>query len=223
VRPLDDARARDRLARALEILNPPEAEWDSWVERVRAAFALLETPWNDAALDAALRSKETRAALERLASALREMRASYVVPALAPLRDRKALEIEFVAREIEFVAPLSGELTKTTEIEIALLNVEMLLKQFGDRPRHAPVKRRERAAAEIARRLLKLRGVKLTVSVSSEWHLLTQVLADTRRNLVRYLKVPERIEQLLDRHPELRAHHELHRKLERAVKRNRKK
>jgi hypothetical protein len=197
-----DARARDRLARALEILDPPEAEWDRWVERVESMLVAFET-LNDTKLDDLLCSKEGRAELERVAALLRKMQVS--------LRRFPRLEVLLVA---------------ASDVERDLRYIDVLLKTFVSRPPHPPVHKRERAAAEIARRFLKLRGVELKVGLASKWHLLTQVFADVDvdRDLRRHLTAVQggtsepvilSREQLLDRYPQLRAHYELHRTLKR--------
>jgi hypothetical protein len=210
----DDARARDQIRRALAILDPPEAERATWVALVESALVLLRPERQ--ALDKALNSKEGRAAIERYRAALRETEASYDALDHPSLREYLALVVpsDHVAREPiktpEALAAHHEERRGENErlhrraVELALLNVKKLLQVtdndekalanndnqrsiFGRHPANRPIKRRERAAAWIAGKLLERRGFALTVGINGKWHRLTQVLAGTDHDLRRHL------------------------------------
>jgi hypothetical protein len=171
----DDARARDQISRALAILDPPETEREKWAERIEAALALLRPDRH--AFDDALHSKAGKAALRRHASALRATLASY--GALDP-SVRQFLS-GLTRDELDLAA-------ETSDVRIALRNVEKLLQYFSDRrPRQRPIDRTARAAAGLASNLLEMRGFKPTLAINGKWHRLSQVLANTDHDLRRHL------------------------------------
>lgn len=159
-----NARARDQLTRALEIIDPPEVDRERWTERIKSALVFVRP--GRYALDEALHSKQGRAALERYRNALHETQASYA--ALDPsVRGCLAME--------------------TSAVDLDLLNLEILLKAFRPRPAKRPVDERTRAATGIAGKLLEMRGFELTTERKGKWHLLSQTFADTSRDLRHHL------------------------------------
>jgi hypothetical protein len=163
-----DGRARERLSKAIKLLDPPAREVGKWHKEVRNMLELLELEKlaaNDE-LQVGLNSTQGKAALARYIRALREVRASCA--ALKP-------SIQ------QFLA------VKEAIINHDLITAGAMMKSGGPRPRKRPANKRARWAVRLARNLLKQRGCELTTRRAGKWHTLSQILADTRHDLRHHL------------------------------------
>lgn len=163
-----DGRARERLSKAIKLLDPPAGEGGKWRKQVREMLELLELEKlaaNDE-LQVGLNSTQGKAALARYIKALREVKASYT--ALKP-------SIQ------QFLA------VKAAIISHDLNTAGAMMKSGGPRPRKRPANKRARWAVRLARLLLEQRGCELTTGRVGKWHTLSQILADTRSDLRHHL------------------------------------
>jgi hypothetical protein len=163
-----DGRARERLGKAIKLLDPPAGEGGKWRKQVREMLELLEEEKlaaNDE-LQVGLSSTQGKSALARYIRALREVQASYA--ALNPsIQQFLALKRSIIKHDLDE----AGE----------------MMKSGGPRPHKRPANKRARFAVRLARCLLEQRGCKLTTRRVGKWHTLSQILADTRRDLRHHL------------------------------------
>jgi hypothetical protein len=163
-----DGHARKQLNEALSLLGPAPAEREKWCSQIQSALTFLEFWVKDESdeLEEGLRSGQGKKALERYVRALREVQASYA--ALSP-SIRRFLLLEASA------------------VESDIVETEAMVGHCGPRARNRPENKRARGAAKVARVLLAQRGCELTTKRNGLWHRLTQILADTDRDLRHHL------------------------------------
>jgi len=155
-------RAPDkRLGKALALFNPPPARRDRVAKRIQTALDSVEG-WTDKR-----DHKRESAGLTRYVDALRELRASHA--ALDPSMHSE-------------LPPLA----EASVIKRNILRAELMLISCS-RPGGQPANTRAQSAVVLAGALLMAEGIKLTTERKAQWHLLSQIFADTSRDLRHHL------------------------------------
>lgn len=164
-----DRPARDRLNTALQLLDPLPAEREKWRSKIHTALVVFPAD-DDLKRDDELFEIKDRAGFKRYVAALRKLQAAHA--ALDP--------------SIQPQLPLSA-----SDIASSLAEAKDRLK-FAERwrPRARGRKRDKRAreAVGLARLVLGLCGLELTTERGGKWHRLSQLFADSKRDLRHHLK-----------------------------------
>jgi hypothetical protein len=160
----------DRLSKALAVLDPPPADRERCSKNIQSALDLLGRAGDE------LEFERDSAGLTRYIAALRELKAS-----------RAALDpstLRFLTLGEETVTlPFSGEVTV---IEAEIREAEVMV-QMCRRPGGHPANKWVRKAVGWASFVLEVEGLELTLGRKSNWHLLSQIFAETDRDLRHHL------------------------------------
>jgi hypothetical protein len=157
----------DMVSRALAVLEPPPAERESCRKLVEVVLKLqkaFEEP-ETLELKFGLNTSEGRVALARYVTALRKVR---VCQAELSSAMQRSLAVKASAIE-EDVAVVTEILTEVS------------------RPGKRPPNKRALYAAKLAWLVLLLRRCELTTEREGKWHLLSQVFAETNRDIRHHL------------------------------------
>jgi hypothetical protein len=159
-----------RLSRALALLDPPPADRERCSKNIQSALDLLGRAGDE------LDFERDSAGLTRYIAALRELKASRA--ALDPSTHR------FLTLGEETVTfPFSSEVSV---IEAEVREAEIMLKMCR-RPSGHPTNKWVRKAVGWAEIVLMTRGLEPTTERKGKWHLLSQIFADTKRDLRHHL------------------------------------
>jgi hypothetical protein len=152
-----------RLSKALALLDPPPADREKWTKTIHEALDFLE--FLDGG-DVGPPFERDIAGLTRYIAALHKLKASRA--ALDPSTHRFLTlgEVSVIEAEISE----AGEMLKMSR-----------------RPGGQPANLRTRRAVRCAVMALERHGLELTTERKGKWHLLSQIFADTKRDLRHHL------------------------------------
>jgi hypothetical protein len=167
-----------RLSKALAVLDPPPNERESFRKLVKNMLERQEQEFRRERdeLEVGLSSTQGKAALQRYVKDLRRLRASD--RALNP-SIRRFLAIEATAIENDIIE--AGAMSVHTDLRVNGVIVRR------PPPRNRPPNKSAQNAVWLARYLLERRGCELTTERKGKWHLLSQALAETGRDLRHHL------------------------------------
>ena len=169
-----------RLIKALAVLDPPELERETCrkqIEKVLDLWEFLTEPERDE-LEIGLHSKQGKAALKRYVTALRKVKVCYA--ALNPSIQRfLAIEAEAIVHDIAEATAMSVPTDKVQRVGGKIV--------YLPRPSGQPANKKARRAVGLAHLLLVQRGCEFTTNRKGKWHLLSQVFAETNRDLRHHL------------------------------------
>lgn len=152
----------------MQLLDPSHTELESCRNLVENVLDMQEFLFRKETdeLEVGLRSTQGKTDLKRYVAALRKVKVCYA--ALNPsIRRFLAVELSAIEHDIAEATAMSNT---------------GLVRQRGQ-----PGNKRARSAVELARFLLEQRGCELTAERQSKWHLLSQIIAETRRDLRHHL------------------------------------
>jgi hypothetical protein len=159
-----------RLSKALALLDPPPADRGRVAKNIQSALDMLGRNGDD------LEFERDSAGLTRYINALRELKASRA--ALDPSIHR------FLTLGEETVTlPFSGEVSV---IEAEIREAEIMLEMCR-RPGGHPANKWARKAVAMAGFVLEITGLERTTERKGKWHLLSQIFANTNRDLRHHL------------------------------------
>ena len=165
-----------RVSKALAILDPPELERETCRKQIEKVLDLWEflTEHERDELEIGLRSTQGKAALKRYVTALRKVKVCHV--ALNPSIQRfLAIEAEAIEHDIAEATAMSVHTDKVQRVGGKIVRLP--------RPSGQPANKNAQQAVDMARLLLEQRGCELTTERKGKWHLLSQIFAETSRDL----------------------------------------
>jgi hypothetical protein len=152
---------KQQITEALNLLAPPRGKRKQWRGQIAFMLDIVDDKSASDELEDA-GSKQGKAKLTRYADALREVQASY--NALNPSMQRFFL-------------------LETDRIKHDIIEAKAMSEHFPRRPSNRPANITAKAATKAASILLTQRGWELTTERSGHWHTLTQILANTSKDL----------------------------------------
>ena len=167
------------LSRALALLDPSPTERESCRKLVENMLDICEFLTSDERdeLEVGLHSTQGKTDLKRYVTALRKVKVCYA--ALNPSIQRfLALELSAIEHDIAEATAMS-EHTDLVRVGGAIVRLR--------RPSGHPANKSARRAVQLARFLLEQRGCELRTERESKWHLLSQMFAETSRDLRHHL------------------------------------
>jgi hypothetical protein len=159
-----------RLSKALALLDPPPADRDRVAKKIQSVLDDCSGKDHDE-----LDFERNSAGLTRYINALRELKASHA--ALDPSIHR------FLTLGVKYPSRWLGEVS---DIEAELREAEIML-EICRRPSGQPTNKRARSAVIWAHVVLEGEGLEVTTERKGKWHLLSQIFADTSRDLRHHL------------------------------------
>ena len=170
---------RDNMvSRALAVLDPPAAERESCRKQIEQNLDLWLTADEPDELDVGLRSTQGKAALKRYVTALRKVKVCYA--ALNPSIQRfLAIEEAAIEHDIAEATAMSVHTDRVKRVGGKIVTLP--------RPSGQPANKTAQRAVGLAHFLLEQRGCELTTERKGKWHLLSQIFADTSRDLRHHL------------------------------------
>jgi hypothetical protein len=167
------------VSRALAVLDPPPTERERCRKLIEDMLDVQEfLTWRERdELEIGLHSTQGKAALKRYVTALRKVKVCYA--ALNPSIQRfLAIEAEAIEHDIIEARAMSecGDFVRVNGVVVK-----------RPRPSGQPVNKNAQRAVDLARFLLEQHGRELTTERQGKWHFLSQVFADTSRDLRHHL------------------------------------
>jgi hypothetical protein len=165
---------------ALALLNPSPTDRENCRKLVENMLDMHESLVRDERdeLEVGLHSTQGKTDLKRYVTALRKVKVCYA--ALNPSIQRfLALELSAIEHDIAEATAMSEHTDLVQRVGGAIVRLR--------RPSGQPANKSARRAVQLARFLLEQRGCELRTERESKWHLLSQMFAETSRDLRHHL------------------------------------